>query len=186
MFAYPRSMPLRLASTILVSALAIPALESLPGCASSGKSDEGACSIAPVWSSGSGFELTVRGGLVLTPADAGCPSADRTHEFSVADKTLTQRGCVEFSSVDRVVHLTDAQVDSILANLSSMRTTCDKTCGADAPEMVLTVHEPAGDRVFNSNFYGGCEGSSLRPPFVAFDQLVALDSLVYSMVAGAP
>jgi hypothetical protein len=161
-------------------------LSACSGTSTGGHVGDGGCVTSSIWpSSNTGFKLTVSGGLVGPPADAGCPSADTTHEFSIADETLTQRGCVSFEPVDRTAHLTQPQVEAIVARVASLHTACSGGCGADAPDMVLTLHGAGGDQIYNSNFYAGCQRSTIKPPFVSFDDLTALYNLVFSTVADA-
>ena len=150
-------------------------------------SDGGDCSQDPIWTAASlSFTFTSSGGFVAPPPpDAGCRSINIRYDFVTTDRTLVQRGCMYTGPVSRVVYLTPAQYDAILANLSSISTTCTKGCGADYPDVVLTVSASGVQTKYNSNFYAGCAGSALLPPFIAYSTLGALHTLLNTTVNAA-
>jgi hypothetical protein len=61
-----------------------------------------------------------------------------------------------------------------VATLTALRTTCEKSCGADAPDATLTVRASGVETTYKSNFYAGCPGTVVMPPLIAFSDLVAL------------
>lgn len=149
--------------------------------------DGGDCSVDPVWNAASlTFTFTSSGGFVPPPPpDAGCSSVSTRYDFVTTDRTLVHRGCTFTGSVNRIVHLTGTQYDAILARVSALRTTCTKGCGADYPTVVLTVAASGVATTYNSNFYAGCAGSALLPPFIAFEMLGDLHGLLNATVNAA-
>jgi hypothetical protein len=153
-----------------------------------GETGDGAdCSRDPVWNPSSlTFSFTSSGGFVpFPPLDAGCNSISMRYDFVSPDRTLAQRGCLYTGAVNRLVYLTEAQYDAIIANISSIATTCSKGCGADYPTVVFTVASSGIQKTYNSNFYAGCTGSTVLPPFVAYETLGALSSLLNATVNAA-
>jgi hypothetical protein len=149
--------------------------------------DGGDCSLDPVWNAASlTFTFTSSGGFVPPPPpDAGCSLVSARYDFVSTERTLTHRGCTFTGPINRIVHLTGAQYDAILARVSALRTTCTKGCGADYPNVVLTVAASGVATTYNSNFYAGCAGSPLLPPFIAFDMLGDLHGLLNATVSAA-
>jgi hypothetical protein len=149
---------------------------------------DGACVDDPVWNGASlSFTFTRSGGFVPPPPpDAGCTNGiSIRYDLLTSDRTLTQRGCLVSGLVGRVVYLTPTQFDAIIANIGSIRATCNKSCGADLPDMVLTVSASGVRNTYNSNFTAGCSGSPLLPPFVTYQELGALGSLLDATVVAA-
>ena len=147
----------------------------------SGETGDGSnCPEEPVWNAASlTFALTSSGGFVPPPPpDAGCTGVRMRYDFSKLDRTLVQRGCTYMGAIHRRVYLTDQQYDAILANISAMKTTCTKGCGADYPTVELLVAASGVAQVYSSNFYAGCPGSTLRPPFVSYGALGTLSNLL--------
>jgi len=149
--------------------------------------DGATCTQDPVWTSASlSLTFTRSGGFVAPPPpDAGCSGINVRYELLTPDRTLAQRGCLFTGPVNRMIHLTQAQFDAIMANVGSIRTTCTKLCGADLPDMVLTVSASGVRNTYNSNFTAGCPGVPLLPPFVEHGQLGALGSLLDATAAAA-
>jgi hypothetical protein len=118
-----------------------------------------------VWLDGStGFELTVSGGLP-NPGDAGlCTGFTETWKYDVASRKITRTGCYRSAPVDAAVVLTPASAAELITHISSlMAEHATSSCGADAPDEVLTVLGPASTRrSFSSDFYSGCDSG---PPY---------------------
>jgi hypothetical protein len=73
----------------------------------------------------------------------------------------------------------------VVAAAGALRTTCVKSCGADAPDVKLTVRASGVETTYTSNFYAGCQGGMDMPPFVAFGALGQFQSSLYQIVSRA-
>jgi hypothetical protein len=142
-----------------------------------------------VWTAASlTFTLTSSGGFVAQPPpDSGCNTVSVTYAFSVAQRSLSEHGCLSTGPVDHLVHLSQAGIDSIVTGLSAIHTTCINVnvCGADAPDMSLTIQTSGVTIVYNSDFYAGCSGSALNPPFVPFSDLATFRSSLDGLITVA-
>ena len=154
-----------------------------------GPDDTGPVCRERVWTGASAsFTLTRSGGLPPGgPLDAGCGTQPVTYVLSTAPPRLVQSGCIDGRRGRRQLELTNDQVNQIVAAAAALRTTCTKSCGADAPDVSLVVVDQAGstEGVFNSNFYAGCPGRTVAPPYVAFDDLLPLMSLLQSTMTSS-
>jgi hypothetical protein len=110
----------------------------------------------PVWlSTSTAFDLRVWGGLPPPATDRdACARYDTTISFT-APNLLSSRGC----SGDRQranwdIELTSWGTSQLIAMLSTLRISSIRHCGADAPEMHLTVLP--GGALYESTFYAGC------------------------------
>ena len=141
----------------------------------------------PVWTAASlTFTLTSSGGFVAQPPpDSGCNTVSVTHALSAAQRLLVEDGCLPTGPVHHLVHLSQAGTDSIVTGLSAVHTTCTKGCGADAPDMSLTVDTSDSAIVYNSDFYAGCSNSLLSPPFVPFSDLATFRSTLDGLITAA-
>lgn len=151
--------------------------------------DASGCSpAAVVWpSDGEGFTYESTGGFTAQPLpDAGCSIISTRYDFSLSAKTVAERSCTQTGIVARQILLTDVQVGDLVAKVGSLRTDCPTNgCGADLGSIVLTVRSPGATVAYNSDFYAGCAGSQLAPPFVAYQSLITLENLIYGIVADA-
>jgi hypothetical protein len=110
-------------------------------------------------------------------SDSGCGDQHVRFDFAMSTgrATLSERGCDLDVMVDRTATLTPDETAGILTALSQLHTVCPLgACGYDAPNVSLTV----GATTYNSDFYSGCSGSSILPPYVGFDDL---NGLVYRL-----
>lgn len=147
-----------------------------------------ACAPSSVWSAGDlTFSLHSVGGFVAPPPpDAGCNGGrDVTFAFSRLDKTLVRQGCESSGRVDRTVALTDGEVAAIVTAAMAITTTCAVLCGADAPTDVLIVSASGVQTTYHSDFYAGCTGQQIAPPYVPFGELGAFELLLDQMIAQA-
>lgn len=140
-----------------------------------------------VWTPASStFTLTSSGGFVAPPPpDAGCTTTGIAYEFSAPARTLSQHGCTFEGVVDHLVNLNQSGVDSVVAAVSSLRTTCNKGCGADAPDMSLTIGAAGVETVYASDFYAGCSGIIVKPPLIAFGDLGTLATRLGALITAA-
>ena len=147
-----------------------------------------ACSPRPIWpQNAEGFIYNQSGGFVAPPPpDAGCSGVFVTYQFSVAAMTLSRHGCGSSGRTDLTVQLTQAQALQIVTNLQALQTSCPgRNCGADYPDVVLTVLATSTPPMaYNSDFYAGCN-ASVMPPFVSYQSLGNLVSLLGSIVTAA-
>jgi hypothetical protein len=145
-----------------------------------------ACGGDAVWTVASlTFKLTSTGGFVAPPpADAGCTTST-TYDFSLPAATLEEQACNFTGRHDSLVHLSPSEVDEVVAAVGALRTTCVKSCGADAPTTKLTVRASGIETTYTSNFYSGCPGPMDAPPFVPFEALFQFQSSLYQIVARA-
>jgi hypothetical protein len=149
--------------------------------------DAAICRIEAAWTaSATGFLLTASGGLPPPPADVGCRGNDVQHRYIANARTLTQTGCVQPRPLARTVDLSDADFSQVDSALARLMTTCETTCGADAPDTILTVYSGSTEtRTFQSNFYAGCPGASIPPPYIRFFDLHDFRALLQRIVADA-
>jgi hypothetical protein len=142
---------------------------------------------APVWTPASlTFTLTSSGGFAPPPPqDAGCTTNEQVYDFSAPEKTLVQHSCSYTGRIDRLVHLTDAETAAIVASVGALRTTCTKGCGADAPEITLTVRASGIETKYTSNFYAGCPGATVPDPLVSFESLAMLEGSLGQIATNA-
>src|SRR5258706_391656 len=78
-----------------------------------------------------------------------------------------------------------SEVGAVVAAVGTLRTTCVKSCGADAPDAKLTVRASGVEATYTSNFYAGCPGSMDKPPFVPFDAFFQLESSLSQIISQA-
>jgi hypothetical protein len=147
-----------------------------------------ACSPQTIWPhDGEGFTYSQSGGFVAPPPpDAGCSGVFVTYQFSVAAMTLSKHACNALGPIDLTVHLTQTQALQIVMSLQGLKTSCPvQNCGADYPDVVLTVLATATQPMaYSSDFYAGCGGAVL-PPFVSYQSLDAFSALLGSIVTSA-
>jgi hypothetical protein len=140
------------------------------------------CTIGPVWDEASrSFSLHAIGGLPPPgQSDGGCSSTSVSYFFWEQTRTLWRSGCFGGQTVNEEVSLVSAQIDAIRAAVAALRTTCRKDCGADAPDMTLFVKDCAGQSqgTYQSNFYAGCAGKTVNPPFIDFADLASFESVL--------
>lgn len=149
-------------------------------------SDAG-CSERGVWTTASStFTLTSSGGFVAPPPpDAGCTMTGTTYQFSATVRTVSQHGCTFEGATDHLVNLNQSGVDSVIAAVSSLRTTCHQGCGADAPERSLTIGAAGVETVYASDFYAACSGTVAKPPLIAFGDLGTLATRLDALITAA-
>ena len=149
-------------------------------------SDAG-CSERGVWTTASStFTLTSSGGFVAPPPpDAGCATIGTTYEFSATNRTLSQQACTFEGATDHLVNLNQSGVDSVIAAVASLRTTCHGGCGADAPERSLTIGSAGVETVYASDFYAACSGTLAKPPLIAFGDLGTLATRLDALITAA-
>ena len=170
-----------------------PAPDATPGVTGDAASpdtdgDAAACQPQPVWSEASEtFTLRRSGGLPPCSPSTGCGTAPEFYDFSSRTKTLTQGGCISGRDGRRELLLSDDQVAAIVAAVKAMRTTCQTSCGALAPDLTFVPRDCTGraEATFQSNFYAGCIPSNIAPPYVAFQDLDALMGLMGGMIASS-
>ena len=140
-----------------------------------------------VWTTASStFALTSSGGFVAPPPpDAGCTGPSTTYDFSATARTLSEHGCTFEGGTDHLVNLNQSGVDSVIAAVSSLRTTCHEGCGADAPERSLTIGAAGAETVYTSDFYAACSGTVDKPPLIAFDDLGTLATRLGALITAA-
>jgi hypothetical protein len=96
--------------------------------------------------------------------------------------TLAEHGCDFDTRVDRTATLTPGETASILTAAYQLHTICAGTsCGYDAPNISLTI----GAKTYNSDFYSGCSGTSILPPYIGFDQMRGLVYRLQTIVQAA-
>jgi hypothetical protein len=141
----------------------------------------------PVWNATSlTFTLSSVGGYNAGPApDAGCPNVFTTYDFSLPDSTLAQQDCSYLGRSNFLVHLSQADVSSVVAGAGAIRTTCEKGCGADAPVTTLIVRGSGVETTYTANFYAGCPGTMVMPPLVSWESLLPLGSVLNGLIARA-
>jgi hypothetical protein len=99
---------------------------------------------------------------------------------------LTVDRCDYNGRFGHVVNLTQAGLDSVVAGLSALHSTCTLGCGADAPDETLTILSSGATVVYNGSFYAGCSyGTPLSPPFIYYQDLWSFENQLYTLIAGA-
>ena len=137
---------------------------------------------APVWLADSiGFELTSSGGLLPAPVDAAaCNGNSVLWHYDAASRTLARTGCTVGQTLAATVTLTPAAAGDVVARLSALTAhgATPGACGADAPDVVLTVLGPGGSPTsYDGDFYSGCAGFDAGGRlFVSFANLEDLQS----------
>ena len=146
------------------------------------------CSPRPVWPpDAEGFTYNQSGGFVAPPPpDAGCSGNFTAYQFSVAGMTLSKHACDFSGRTDLTVQLNQSQALVIVMSLQGLQTSCPgHNCGADAPDVSLTVLASSTPPLtYNGDFYAGCSAAAL-PPFISYQNLGALGSLLGSIVTSA-
>jgi hypothetical protein len=147
-------------------------------CSDSGK---------PVWNATSlTFTLSHAGGFTAPPnRDAGCESVFYTYDFSLPDATLAREICNDVGRSNFLVHLSPADVSSVVAAVGAIRTTCEKGCGFDAPVSKLIVRASGAETTYTGNFYAGCPGTMVMPPLVSWESLIPLGSVLEGLITRA-
>jgi hypothetical protein len=86
-----------------------------------------------------------------------------------------------------IIRLDDEQTAQIVMMLQGLQTSCPgNQCGADYPDVVFVVRSAAGQSTsYNSDFYAGCVGPTLAPPFISYQALANLQILLDRIVAQA-
>jgi hypothetical protein len=133
-----------------------------------------------VWLADStGFELTRSGGFVPPPPPdaSACSGSTETWKYDARSRTITRTGCSGARPLDAAVVLTPASAAELVAQVSSLTPEGPtSSCGADAPDEVLTVIGPAGRRSYASDFYSGCglvdAGDGQFLPFEALNTFI--------------
>jgi hypothetical protein len=150
---------------------------------------DGSCEALAVWTAASlTFTLTSSGGFVAPPPpDAGCTAGTGVRfDFSLPEATLAEMSCNFSGRVDSIVHLSPAEVASVVASVGAIRTKCARVgCAADAPTTKLTVSASGVQTTYTGDFYSGCPGLMVMPPFVSDESLGALISTLHAIVARA-
>lgn len=136
-----------------------------------------------VWlASSTGFELSESGGFQAPPSDAGpCSGFAQTFKYDVSSRKLLRGGCSGSQPLDAAVVLTAASAADLVTHLSSLTAIGpSSSCGADAPDEVLTVVGPVGTRrSYSSDFYSGCAGVDAGgQQFISFGALGTFISYV--------
>jgi len=159
------------------------------GAEASPDAESDACSSQSVWpQNAAGFTYERSGGFVAPPpADAGCNGADTIYQFSVGSRILTKLDCSFSGRSANTVHLSDGAAAQIVTSLQALVTSCpENRCGADAPDIALTVQPASGSPiVYNSDFYSGCQGQIVRPPYISFGSLTGLEGVLNGIVTSA-
>lgn len=138
-----------------------------------------------VWAASSeGFTFHVVGGLEAPPFPGTCTHRDYEYTYTASTGTLRHRGCYSGRQLDVTVVLDATARAAVASQMTSLRPTSDLGCGADLPEMVLTINGPgSATRRFNSSFYGRCPERMLAPPFIGFMALQTLDAFLATTVS---
>ena len=158
------------------------------GSGTGGNAGAAGCSEVPIWTQQSqGFEIASSGGYVEPPpSDAGCANTYTNYGFSLANRTLTEDGCNYKGRFGYGVHLTQAGLDSVVAALSVLHSTCTLGCGADAPDETLTLQSAGAAVLYNGSFYAGCSYTTpLSPPFIHYDDLWSFETQLQELITDA-
>ncbi|HMI87346.1 MAG TPA: hypothetical protein VK550_24830 [Polyangiaceae bacterium] len=138
----------------------------------------------PVWD-GSTFSYAHSLGAVSPPPIyAGCSNArlsgtTERYNFSTADETLIVHRCANNASrLLRIVYLTRARFDAIVAAVNLIRTTCVLQCLSGADYTELAVPATGLGQTYISDDRTACGNPARVPPFVAHDGLFALGRLL--------
>jgi hypothetical protein len=138
-------------------------------------------SVMPVWhSTDTGFTYSSSGGYADILVDAGCTWLASEYDFAIVDGvgSLAEKSCGYNGPVNRSATLTADQKAQIVAKLNELLTVCNMNCGADAPQVTLTI----GATTYNSDFYSGC---GTPPPYISFDALTGLADLADNILSEA-
>jgi hypothetical protein len=153
------------------------------------EADGRTCTPDVVWpGSARGFTYRQSGGFVApVPMDSGCVGPATNYDYVAAGQTLAERSCTFGGRVDRTITLSAAETSQLAALLNALRTSCPATgCGADYPDVTLEVRPATGaSTVYTSDFYAGCGGAQVHPPYVAFSRLGELSNLLRGFVTAA-
>jgi hypothetical protein len=125
-----------------------------------------------VWSSSVTKLVLKSAGGFLPPSQptADCPTEGVEYTLVVADRTLSARRCspapgapypLLLSTASRV--LTGDQFDALLPKLQALRVVSVDTCGADKPEVTVTVTTPSGTSEYADSFYSCPNDNDTRP-----------------------
>ena len=124
-----------------------------------------------VWSS-SVTQLALRssGGFVQpSPTTPDCPGQSVEYTLVVAGRALSASRCspgptaphpLTRTSVSRM--LSPAEFDALVSKLQALRVVSVDTCGADKPEVTVTVSTPSGTTEYADSFYS-CNHDDHRP-----------------------
>jgi hypothetical protein len=119
---------------------------------------------------------------------ADCPSAGSEYTLLVASSTLSAWRCtlgpqapypLMKDSVSQT--LTKAELDALIPTLETLKVVNVDTCGADKPEVSVTVTTPSSTTAYADSFYS-CDDSDPRPTLDtnALDQVAqALGQLAF-------
>jgi hypothetical protein len=124
-----------------------------------------------VWSSSVSRLVLSRSGGFLPPSQptADCPRQGVEYTLVVAGRALSAWSCTPGPAAPHPLvrtnvarPLSDAEFDGLVAKLEALRVVSVDTCGADKPEVTVTVTTPSGTTEYGDSFYS-CIDSDDRP-----------------------
>jgi len=136
-------------------------------CAAAGCSSDNS-----VWSSSVSRLVLRSAGGFLQPSQptADCPTEGVEYTLVVAGRSLSVRRCspgrtdpypLMLTAVSRA--LTGAEFDALVPKLQALRVISVDTCGADKPEVTVTVTTPGGTHEYADSFYSCPNDNDTRP-----------------------
>jgi hypothetical protein len=124
-----------------------------------------------VWSSSVSRLVLRSSGGFLPPSQptADCPMEVTEYTLVVADRTLGVRRCSPGPDAPHPLMLTTAsrsltasEFDALVPKLEALRVVSVDTCGADKPELTVSVTTPSGTTEYGDSFYS-CPYNDTRP-----------------------
>jgi hypothetical protein len=115
-----------------------------------------------VWSSSVSRLVLARSGGFLPPAQPtpDCPSAGDEYTLVVASRSLSAWRCTPGPTAPYPLMrttasrtLTAAEFDALVSKLEALQVVHIDTCGADKPEVTLSVTTPSGTTEYGDAFY---------------------------------
>ncbi len=159
-----------------VSATVIASLVSLVSLGACGGDDDGPGPGETVWSAEVRTLVLASsgGGFLPTPPNSECEVGSFEYELDVATSQLSAVTCSgnPLRKVARQRALTAAEMTELEPALQELKVVDEMTCGADKPELTLTVTTAAGTREYRDSFYSCLDDP--RPTIASS----ALDALV--------
>lgn len=135
-----------------------------------------------------GFQLVESGGGLVPAADVYlCTGELRTWRYDVATRAVDLTGCSQGQLLTGHAVLSSGAATRLTALLASLRVKAPGTgCGADAPDLALSVFGPGSSSLqYVSDFYAGCSSFDAgSAAFLAFDALNPLIALLQSDLQG--
>lgn len=97
------------------------------------------------------------GGLLPTPPGSECAAGSSRYELEIGSLRLASVTCVNDGSalhkLERQRTLTAAELDALKPALERLVVVDEETCGADKPEIALTVTSGSETREYRDSFY---------------------------------